>query len=31
MNEYYKKSVAVFGMGIPLLLMVVIGGVALYM
>ncbi len=31
MNEYYKKSVALFGMGIPLLLMAVIGGVALSM
>ena len=31
MNEYYKKSVAVFGIGIPMLLMAIIGGVALYM
>ncbi len=31
MNEYYKKSVAVFGMAIPMLLMAVIAGVGLYM
>ena len=31
MSEYYKKSVAVFGIGLPMLLMAIIAGVALYM
>ncbi|MCP5538315.1 MAG: hypothetical protein H7A51_19040 [Akkermansiaceae bacterium] len=31
MNDYYKQSVAVFGIGLPMLLMAIIAGVALYM
>ena len=30
MSDYYKQSVAVFGVGVPMLLMMVVAGVSLY-